>query len=74
MSLDRYRLEELVAVQWNPVLADQFPNADHRGCRQEMWHDGSSWHAYTPARCVGYHCPYCGGACGSYGHHGCRKA
>jgi len=66
-----YRLLDTVAVEWNDMMAVVFPDADHTGCRQEMWHNGQYWETYTPARCVGYHCPKCGGPCGSYGHTKC---
>ncbi len=66
-----YRLLNTVAVQWCPEMAKQFPNADHGGCRQELWHNGEHWERFTPPRCHGYHCPECGEATGSYGHRAC---
>lgn len=71
MGLDRYRIDELLAVGWCDEMAQRFPNADHHGCRQEMWHDGHRWHPYSPAHCVGYHCNRCGAATNSFGHHNC---
>lgn len=71
MSLDRYRLGEILATGWNPEMAARFPNADHHGCRQEMWHDGTYWQRFDPVRCGGYHCNRCGAATNSYGHHDC---
>lgn len=71
MSLDRYQLGEILATGWNPEMAARFPNADHHGCRQEMWHDGTYWKPYDPVRCVGFHCNRCGAATNSYGHHDC---
>lgn len=68
-GLDRYELGEVVAVQWNPALAAEFPDAKHTHCRQAMWHDSDSWRPYNPPRCVGYHCPKCGAPVNSYGHH-----
>jgi len=68
-----YWLQELVAVEWNPKLAYQFPNADHHGCRQEMFHDGNQWVSYNPVKCVGWHCPFCGEPTNIYGHHSTRN-
>lgn len=69
----RYQiLGDPVAVEWNPGLAQQFPNAEHHGCRQ-VYHldrDGE-WAAYNPPRCVGYHCPRCGTPVGLTGHRNC---
>lgn len=69
----RYLLGDPVAVEWNGELAQRFPDADHHGCRQEMWHDGQHWRRHTPIRCHGYHCPRCGQACGSNGHRDCTN-
>lgn len=71
MSLDRYQLGYVVAVSWNDEMAARFPNADHYGCRQEMWHDGERWQRHDPVRCHGYHCNRCGAATGSFGHTDC---
>lgn len=71
MSLDHYKLSYLVAVTWNDEMAQRFPNADHHGCRQEMFHNGTHWESYSPARCRGYHCNRCGAATGSFGHTDC---
>lgn len=71
MSLGRYRIGEILCTEWNPEMAARFPNADHHGCRQEMWHDGTYWKTHSPARCHGYHCNRCGAATNSYGHHNC---
>lgn len=71
MSLDRYQLGELLAVGWSADMAARFPHADHRGCRQEMQHDGTSWVPYSPARCAGWHCNRCGAPTNSFGHHNC---
>jgi len=71
MSLSDYQLGELLAVGWNPEMADRFPNADHCGCRQEMRQLVDRWVPHVPARCVGYHCNRCGAATNSYGHHSC---
>ena len=68
-SLNRYKLGDVVAVQWNPELAEQFPNARHTGCRQQCWHDGEQWREYHPARCMGYHCPKCGEPTNMMGNH-----
>jgi len=67
----RYQLGDVVAVEWNPSLAERFPAADHHGCRQEMWHNGEYWKPFNPVRCGGYHCPHCGAATGSFGHREC---
>jgi hypothetical protein len=78
MSLDRYQLGEIVAVGWNEDMAKRFPNADHRGCRQEMRQPPPDsrgirrpWIAYDPPRCHGWHCNRCGAPTNSYGHHEC---
>lgn len=67
----KWELKELVAVAWGPEMAEQFPDADHAGCRQEMQHDGTSWQPFKPPRCVGWHCPLCGSATNAWGHHNC---
>lgn len=67
----RYQIGPVVAVQWHADLEQQFPDADHHGCRQEMRHTGSGWEPHYPVRCVGYHCPHCGAATGSFGHRDC---
>lgn len=67
----RYLIGPPVAVEWNAQLAQQFPGADHHGCRQELWHDGQIWRRHEPPRCHGYHCPNCGAPCGSNGHRNC---
>lgn len=69
--IDRYRIGYVVAVEWNPDMAARFPNADHNGCRQELWHDGHHWKRHQPAKCHGYHCNRCGAATGMYGHTNC---
>jgi len=66
-----YELLALVAVQWNSEMAEQFPDAEHHYCRQEMFHTGKRWMGFTPAHCLGYHCPRCGAATNSYGHRDC---
>ena len=71
MSLDRYRLGELLAVQWNDQMAQRFPAADHHGCRQKMRPINDRWQPYSPVQCMGYHCNRCGAATNSYGHHAC---
>lgn len=74
--MDNYELREIVAVQWNPVLAEQFPNAEHRNCRQAMRanHDTNMWEPYDPPRCVDYHCHKCGNPCNVMGHHTCLNS
>lgn len=62
-----------IAIGWNPQLAELFPNADHVGCRQQMWVDGDHWQPFDPPKCVDYHCPRCGTACNVFGHHNCTK-
>lgn len=71
MSLDRYRLGEVLCVQWNPEMADRFPNADHRSCRQEMQANLATnrWEPFDPPRCMGYHCNRCGQPTNTFGHH-----
>lgn len=71
MSLDRYQLGEILCTQWSAEMSARFPNADHRGCRQEMWIDGDHYKPFDPVRCVGYHCNRCGEPTNSYGHHDC---
>ncbi len=71
MSLDRYTLGELMAVTWNAEMAQRFPNADHRGCRQEGYLDGNEWKPYNPVRCAGWHCNRCGAPTNGFGHHDC---
>lgn len=73
MSLKRYQLGDVVAVEWTAEMAEQFPEADHHGCRQEMWHNGQYWRSYDPPRCHGYHCPKCGAPCGYNGHTHCEE-
>lgn len=74
MTLDNYTLGELLAVQWNPELAKQFPNADHRACRQEMrWDESKGWQSYNPVRCIGWHCHRCGEPTNMMGHHKCLR-
>jgi hypothetical protein len=72
-TADNYWLQELVAVEWNPKLAYQFPNADHTNCRQELFHDGNQWVSYNPVKCRGWHCPFCGEPTNIYGHHSTRN-
>ena len=62
-----------IAVQWNDALAELFPWADHRNCRQRMWVDEQTqrWQPYDPPRCVDYHCPRCGASTNVMGHHDC---
>lgn len=69
-----YRLEELIAVQWNPSLAAEFPDASHEGCRQVMERRDNGWHPCVPTRCIGYHCPRCGEGTGSFGHNDCTPS
>jgi len=71
MVAGRYQLGDMVAVEWNAELAERFPAADHYGCRQELWHNGTSWQRFNPVLCRGYHCPQCGAATGGYGHREC---
>jgi len=66
-----YTLEELVAVQWNPELAEQFPDASHVGCRQITERRDGRWQPSIPPRCLGWHCPRCGEGTGSFGHNDC---
>ena len=72
-GLDRYELQALIAVQWNPALAAQFPDTGHTGCRQEMWanHATGTWMPFVPPRCVDWHCPECGRPCNLMGSHDC---
>lgn len=65
----QYQLGDMVAVQWNPDLADRFPDADHRGCRQSMREVNGLLKPFYPALCHGYHCPRCGAPTNMYGHH-----
>lgn len=60
-----------VAVQWNPNLEEQFPDAEHRRCRQSMIQDGGRWKAHTPPICHDWHCPRCGAPTGMTGHQTC---
>lgn len=69
MSDGRYELKELVAVQWSPEMAAQFPSARHTHCRQEMRVVDGRWEALSPPKCHDYHCPQCGEATNLYGHH-----
>ena len=73
MSLEDFTPIELVAVQWNPDMAQRFPNADHTGCRQLMRRlpDGRTWVPCDPPQCHGWHCNRCGAPTNSYGHHTC---
>jgi hypothetical protein len=71
--MENYKLGDVIAVQWNPELAELFPNADHTGCRQEMRHDGTSWFPYNPVRCFGWHCNRCGKPTNIMGHHDCNN-
>lgn len=73
MRLSDYELRDIVAAVWDDDLAARFPDADHRGCRQEMYHDGQVWRSHVPARCRGYHCVHCGEATGQFGHRNCPK-
>ena len=67
----RWEVGELLAVSWSDEMAQRFPNADHTGCRQECWHDGTQWQPHGPPRCHGWHCNRCGAPTNSYGHHAC---
>lgn len=70
--IDDYQLGQTLAVQWNPELADLFPDADHTGCRQlHTVSDDGRWVATVPARCLDWHCPLCGQPCNIMGHHTC---
>lgn len=70
---DRYKLGALVAVQWNPQLAHQFPDIDHNGCYQSMRQNAlGKWVPFEPALCHDWHCPNCGKPCGSMGHTACE--
>lgn len=60
----KWKLTELLAVQWNPEMEQRFPNAEHHFCRQEM-------RPGEPMHCIGWHCNRCGQATNSYGHHDC---
>ena len=71
--LNNYEILELIAVQWNPKLAEKFPTADHRTCRQQMRPVNDRWVPYIPAKCVDYHCPHCGIARGVMGRHNCEQ-
>lgn len=73
MNLGHYELRDILAVQWHDQMWERFPNADHHGCRQEMFHDGVRWQPYVPARCMGFHCVRCGEATGQFGHRNCPK-
>jgi hypothetical protein len=68
---NRYQIGELLAAQWNDEMAQRFPNAEHRGCRQEMREVIDRWQPYDPPRCRGYHCNRCGAQTNSFGHHNC---
>ena len=67
----RYQIGDAVAVEWNPEMAQRFPDADHHGCRQLFHLEGEHWAPHDPPRCVGWHCPNCGAATGSFGHSEC---
>ena len=71
MSLDRYQLGEIAAVQWSPEVAARFPNADLHGCRQQHYEQDGRWVAFDPPRCHGWHCNRCGAATGMFGHTDC---
>lgn len=71
MNLEHYELRDILAVQWYDAMWERFPNADHRGCRQEMYNDGQRWRSYDPPRCKGFHCVRCGEATGQFGHRNC---
>ena len=70
---ERYELLDVIAIQWNPQLAEQFPDADHFNCRQQMQPVNDRWVPFTPAKCVGYHCHLCGSPCNVMGHHNCER-
>lgn len=67
----RFVVLELVAVSWDDGMAARFPNAEHHGCRQLMYHEGGQWIPYDPPACRGWHCNRCGQPTNSYGHHNC---
>lgn len=70
MTLDNYEMGEILAVMWSPEMAERFPNADHRGCRQEARRlSNGDWVPYEPVRCHGWHCNRCGAPTNSFGHH-----
>lgn len=72
MSLERkWQLRELVAVQWNPEMAQRFPNVEHTFCRQEFAQQGGRWVPMDPPRCMGWHCNRCGAPTNAWGHHDC---
>lgn len=74
MSLDDYQLADLVAVQWCPELAAQFPDADHAGCRvRHVINANGTWQPAEPVDCQGWHCPNCGAATNLMGHHTCTN-
>lgn len=67
----RWEVQELVAAGWNGDLAARFPDADHAGCRQMMYHEHGGWHPYDPPKCLDWHCNRCGAPTNSFGHHDC---
>lgn len=73
MGLNDYELHDLLAVQWNELLAARFPNASHQMCRQEMRWDGEQYVSYSPVRCIGWHCHKCGEPTNMMGHHHTTK-
>jgi hypothetical protein len=67
----KWKITELLAVAWNPEMAQRFPNADHAGCRQQMRGTPNGFEPFDPPRCAGWHCNRCGQPTNSYGHHDC---
>ena len=72
----RWLLSNVVAVQWSDALAAEFPDADHAGCYQShKWvPELGRFEPFVPALCHDWHCPRCGRACNSMGHHECEAA
>lgn len=72
---DRYLLGDTVAQLWDEKMARRFPHASHRGCRQSMRLVDGQYDPkpFNPVRCLGWHCPQCGEACGMYGHRQCDQ-
>lgn len=72
--INDYELGAVVAVQWNPFIAEQFPDADHTSCRQSLKfiEQTGRWIPLNPPLCHDYHCPVCGNACNFMGHHNCQ--
>lgn len=67
----KWQLRELLAVSWDADMAARFPDADHTGCLQLLYHEDGEWRPYDPPICKGWHCNRCGAPTNSYGHHVC---